>query len=76
MWHQKDAKGSELCLIIRGQKPVADWLAPLPVLNLNATANLDLARLTFPNITMPVMPKAERPHAANVSYWGAPDASG
>ena len=57
------ASGDQSKLIIRGQKPAADWVKALPVLNLNATADLDLARLALPEMTKPTIPKAERPHA-------------
>ena len=64
------ARGDHSRLIIRGQKPAADWLTELPVLNLNATANLELARLMFSDI---VMPRAERLHASThqvLGRWG------
>ena len=48
------------------------------MLNLNATASLDLARLTFPDMSMPVIPKVERPHAVTHQILGpvGPSVSG
>ena len=70
---ERTKHGESSRLIIRGQKPAADWIASLPVLNLNATANLDLTRQTFPEMVMPPIPKAERHHAAThqiLGRWG------
>ena len=63
------ARGNHNDLIIRGQKPAADWIAALPVFTLNATANLDLARPTLPDFIMPPMPKAERRTRKRIKYW-------
>jgi hypothetical protein len=62
--------GQHSRLVIRGQRDVAEWLRPLPLLNLNATPSLDLARLTFPDMTMPEIPKAARPHAETHQILG------
>jgi len=71
--HEMRRSGSQTTLIVRGQKKPAAWIADLPVLNLNATANLKDVRLVFPTAVMPPVPRAERPFAVThqvLGRWG------